>query len=517
MCFALLVYAGAGLWVAAHASATSDEVPHIGAGVAYLQGDFRLNREHPPLVKLLAAAALPAAAYRFHLPAANSGGPSADALQWSFGSAILHAPGQVPLALLLRARLPLLVLNASLFGFLALWAHAAFGAAAACWALLLLAGCPLWLAHASLVTTDAPATCFFFGCAACADRLLFAQGRARACWAAALAGLCALALATKYSLVAVLGLVPLAFALDAWRSGRSAQLPWCFGAAAVGGAAGCALSWGLPADPLAYVRGIQQVGHNHHTQGYAYYAFGSLFVGQDPLYFARALLVKASAGTLLGAALAAGLALSRRLGRVAPPSPARERSHALLWLPPLGYYALMAGFAPAIGVRYVLPVLPFLLLAAGAGLAACMRQAPLRWLLAALCALQLYGLAAALRATPLAYFNGFFCFTGDAPPCLDDSNVDWGQGLPQLEAARAERYADAALRIFYFGSSPPGAYVRGAQVAAPTELLQPQPALYAVSLHVLARAPDASWVRRAAPREIVAGSYALFDLRGLAR
>src|SRR5580704_5783816 len=37
-------------------SPTIDEVAHIGAGLSYLQKlDLRLNEEHPPLAKLLAA------------------------------------------------------------------------------------------------------------------------------------------------------------------------------------------------------------------------------------------------------------------------------------------------------------------------------------------------------------------------------------------------------------------------------------------------------------------------------
>src|ERR1700722_4688538 len=40
-------------------SVTIDEVPHIGAGVSYLQKlDMRMNEEHPPLAKVLAATPL---------------------------------------------------------------------------------------------------------------------------------------------------------------------------------------------------------------------------------------------------------------------------------------------------------------------------------------------------------------------------------------------------------------------------------------------------------------------------
>jgi hypothetical protein len=40
-------------------SVTFDETAHLGAGVSYLEtGDFRLNPEHPPLAKMIAAAPL---------------------------------------------------------------------------------------------------------------------------------------------------------------------------------------------------------------------------------------------------------------------------------------------------------------------------------------------------------------------------------------------------------------------------------------------------------------------------
>lgn len=45
-----------GLVAASRLAATMDEIPHFGAGLSYLEhGDFRMNPEHPPLVKVLAA------------------------------------------------------------------------------------------------------------------------------------------------------------------------------------------------------------------------------------------------------------------------------------------------------------------------------------------------------------------------------------------------------------------------------------------------------------------------------
>src|SRR5882724_4412315 len=49
---------------------TIDEPWHITAGVAYLRtGEYYLNPEHPPLVKLVAALDAPRSVFRFSEPA----------------------------------------------------------------------------------------------------------------------------------------------------------------------------------------------------------------------------------------------------------------------------------------------------------------------------------------------------------------------------------------------------------------------------------------------------------------
>ena len=49
MLIAWLGFLAAGWHLAHTQSATFDEVPHLAAGVLYLSGDLRFNREHPPL------------------------------------------------------------------------------------------------------------------------------------------------------------------------------------------------------------------------------------------------------------------------------------------------------------------------------------------------------------------------------------------------------------------------------------------------------------------------------------
>src|SRR6201997_4397210 len=62
-------------------SITVDEVAHIGAGVSYLQKlDLRMNEEHPPLAKVLAA--LPLVLRRVHADYSH--------LSWTFNKMNLN-------------------------------------------------------------------------------------------------------------------------------------------------------------------------------------------------------------------------------------------------------------------------------------------------------------------------------------------------------------------------------------------------------------------------------------------
>jgi len=506
-CFAWAVFLAAGIHVAATESASYDEVPHIAAGVRYLAGDLRLNREHPPLIKVLAALALPDRDPPLPLP------PDADpdAAQWTYGSDWLYESDREPLGLLFRARLPLLLLNSALLFGVALWAERVAGVFAACMAACLLATCPTWIANSAIVTTDSAATLFFFCASYAGFRLVRVPRQERLRQATCLVLVFALALATKYSMLAALGLVPLGVALDALWLRRTGALVWAAAAACAGGLIGLLFAWGLPPHPEIYLAGISHVGE-YHVRGYMYYAFGSFFHVLDPFYFAKALLVKVSLPVLLLCALSPWLGRRSHLDPVD-----RKRGHGFSWLfvvPPLGYYVLMATNAPAIGVRYVLPVFPFLCLLAGIAAAGLWRRARLRWLLAPLAAAQILSLVVALRATPLSFFNGLGCNTGDELPCLDDSNVDWGQALPKLKRYRDERFPRETIRIFYFGSSPPRAYVDHSAVPEPDEISKPRRALYAMSLHLRARCPKAAWPRQQRPIAVVGGAYAIFDLRG---
>jgi hypothetical protein len=135
-------------------SFTFDETGHLTAGFSHVYlGDFRLQPEHPPLAKLLAALPLLSMDHNWAPPDAEDWRESATwqiARTWLFE----RADGE---RLLIPARCVMvaLLLVTNLLVYLTAWRL--FGRNAGLLALMLAALSPTLLAHGRLVTTDLPA------------------------------------------------------------------------------------------------------------------------------------------------------------------------------------------------------------------------------------------------------------------------------------------------------------------------------------------------------------------------
>ena len=147
-------------------SAIIDELAHIPAGYAYVfLRDYRLNPEHPPLIKMLAA--LPLAFTDLKFPTNVKSWIEDINGQWTQGAIFLYESGNNPDTILRLMRLPMMLL-AVLLGWLAwLFTRRHFGDRVAGLALFLFALSPTFIAHSRYVTTDlAAAFGFFIGIAA---------------------------------------------------------------------------------------------------------------------------------------------------------------------------------------------------------------------------------------------------------------------------------------------------------------------------------------------------------------
>jgi hypothetical protein len=131
---------------------TFDEAYHIASGVSYVErGDFRLNPEHPPLVKLWVGSFM--AATGFHLSPLREFHDKHDERRFAEEDVFFHNdPGSVQR----RSRIAMWALNGLLLIALALALRRSFGPAVALGTILFLAIDPTVAAHLPVVMTDLP-------------------------------------------------------------------------------------------------------------------------------------------------------------------------------------------------------------------------------------------------------------------------------------------------------------------------------------------------------------------------
>lgn len=142
-------------------SAIMDELAHIPAGYSYLsQNDYRLNPEHPPLIKDLAA--LPLLFLDLNFPTDVKAWSKDVNGQWDMGRIFLYEAGNDPDRILFWARFPVMLL-ALFFGWLLFsWTRRVYGDKVGLLALTFFAFSPTFIAHSRYVTTDLAAAFGFF-------------------------------------------------------------------------------------------------------------------------------------------------------------------------------------------------------------------------------------------------------------------------------------------------------------------------------------------------------------------
>lgn len=141
-------------------STTMDELAHIPAGYSYLsQKDFRINPEHPPLIKDLAA--LPLMFLDLNFPTDVSSWTEDINGQWLLGWEFLYNSGNNPEQILFWSRLSMVITLVFLGWFLFYWIKKEFGSKIALFVLILFAFSPNFIAHGRLVTTDVGAVLGF--------------------------------------------------------------------------------------------------------------------------------------------------------------------------------------------------------------------------------------------------------------------------------------------------------------------------------------------------------------------
>jgi 4-amino-4-deoxy-L-arabinose transferase-like glycosyltransferase len=321
------------------------------------------------------------------------------------------------------------------------WGRELYGVPAGLLATFLYAFSPNLLAHTRLITPDIALTVFAFGATFFFWRSLESQSGRDVLWAGALLGL---ALLSKFT--ALLWLPLFAALLAVW-SIRTGQRP-PRRALAVCGVAGAVLLLGYGFDLTPYVEGIA-FQLEHAEEGHPAFFAGRHADGGWWYYALMSLLLKTPAPSLLLLG-ASAIRLARRRNR------SRWLDESFVVLPPLAVIAFFSFQHQSIGLRYVLPALPFLFVFASGVLATGRPRGLARVALAGLLA---WVLAASLSIYPhyLAYFNETVGGPARGYRYLVDSNLDWGQDLEGLAKFMRERDIER-VHLSYFGTDSPARY-----------------------------------------------------------
>ena len=516
-------------------SATFDEVVHLPAGYSYLRtGLFKINPQHPPLIKELCA--LPLLFLDLKMPVDRETLQRSQVpltYQWGFGRRFLYS--QNADQILFLGRLVAVTLSLGLAALIAWWSLRLWGHAGALLAVSLYLLDPTVTAHAQLVTTD-------IGLAFFATLFLFALRRYvedPARWRLILSGVClGLALAAKFSGIILIPMALVLLVLARAQADGNAAPQKASKAAARPPKKGAAKAqprfspwtsfllllpvaalvvWAVyffPADPLVYLKGLATVNKDHDP-GYHPYLLGEMKPGRWYSYFAIAYLVKTPIPELMLLAFALFAFFKGKR--------ASTLDEAFLLLPAATFFLGYSLTADNLGVRYLLPCYPFLMISMGrlGGVIAAGKA----WVKAGAAVLLIWMVAEFAWIWPdhLSYFNEITGVPPHGSRWLDDSNLDWGQGLIQLRDYLSENPLPD-FSLCYFGSASPAYYgIRAREITVKDLLSPPAPGTYVLSAHCVARAraelarsygeASGNYLAGAVPRQVVGHVFEIYDFR----
>ena len=529
-------------------SATYDEPMHIAAGLSYIEtGRIVVSPDHPPLLKELSALSLRSAGVRWPAtPEANAATSGKQLFPSSVARSIVVDNG--PDHVMFWARLPLILVATGLVFAVYMLGRRLVGEAAGVGAAFLCAFDPNILGLSFLVITDVGlATFLILFIVALWDYVNRVNATRAIVCGIALGG----ALGAKYSAIILPPLAALMMLAAVWwpprlgqagaearaAKGRSDSTAHAgrrllrygvgFGIMLVAAFVVLQVIYLFPKDLLQYRRGWSSI-YGGHVDGFQTYLAGHL-APRFYSYYVAAFLLKEPLASIVLAAI--GVWIVVRDKDIHP------LARAFLLIPPallvVGYTVMSYG----IGIRYLMPAIPFAHLLGGVALATLFQatRLPVRAAAGVLCAWVLL-VAVGIYPDHLSYFNESACILDDptklgldggsrcGPTWLDDSNVDWGQGLKQLKAWLDKNAPGRQVRLGYFGTIPPEAYgIRQVPMSDDDMLYGRSPGLYAVSAHIVASTPavafrarggGAEWLRRTQPVAIVGHAYYIFDVPG---
>lgn len=505
----LLALASALVYQAWHLGVTIDEPSHLMSAHLYWHGADKLYpRDMPPVIKITGGwvAAL------FDLPVPYDHEIWQTQQEWDIACEMMaRMSGDQVQRVYFWSRLPLIVFPLLTALLVWRWSRELFSP----WIGVLLAALyalePTALGHGALFKNDIAAT-FAYLLFWYRVWKLWPQPSMRNVLWLALALL--LAIMSKLSMLVLLAVAPLLIAVRFWPEPRrlAAALAILLGVVYLGTLAAYQFETRrIPASELADLRarGVSApfVAAAHvfqvvpvatpmwtgvvslfqsNSDGAPVYLMGKERPGGTPWYFLAALAVKVPVALQILFVLSVIVFAARTLRN-------RFKLLDLAWLvPPLLYLGLASMSSLQLGVRLVLPALPFALLLCGYGL---------HWLMwgrRRLVAVALFAWLCVRVATlyphTISFFNSWAGGPENGLEYLADSNLDWGQDLRDL-AAVVHQSGIPKINLSYFGNDIPQRFFSEKELNiivppwteefAGSGRLSPEPGYYAISATLL--------------------------------
>lgn len=477
-------------------SAIVDEVAHIPAGYTYDKDhDYRLNPEHPPLVKSLAA--LPLALNK------NIKGPESDWSwsgidQWDAGWFMLYHAGNDPKQVLLWSRIPMMLLMICLGLFLFKWTKELFGTTVGLIILTMYAFYPDVLAHGRLVTTDVAAALGYVVVTYYFNKVIVSKWSWKTIIIAALAF--AFAQLLKFSAFLLFGIFLIMVIIKAVLDRKDNAGFWTgfkegFKRYFLVAAFSVLFVWityipyvwntppsvehqlietNLTQDPRTLpLRNFEHKFENNAvSRGLGHYLLGIMLVigrvegGNNtyilghlsdksiPWYFPVAWLLKTPISVILSVWASIGLLIFSW-----PKSKEDKWNLAIILTPILVYWGFTLKGQLDIGIRHLMPTVPFALLMIGYTYSKFFAGKYKNYAYGIVTILVIYMIGSTLYNYPnfISYFN-------EATPKdqrytrLIDSSLDWGQDLLRLQKYINDNHIDS-IKVDYFGGSVPSYYI----------------------------------------------------------
>lgn len=544
-------------------SATVDEVTHLPAGYSYLKtGDFRMGRENPVLIKLISGT--PLLFFDLKIPTDHPSWRQLD--QYAFGGQFLYHSNKNGDRILFWGRMPIILLSILLAYFVFRWAKELFGINAGLLALFLYIFEPNILAHSVLATTDLGVAVFSFIALYYFWKFIRESRPKNLILAGFTFGL---AQASKFSAILLVPIYLLLILMRIFSANEVTSSVKLFRRlspaksriqksyvlfasllsifliaflvifASYGfqikpvlspddplGKHTKALHQLLPRNNKVVNRGVyfflerfpipaadwfrgQASQILHSREGHSAFLMGMYSEKGWWYYYLVAFLIKTPIPLLVLLIIAIWL-----FGK----SKEKKMEDEYFLIVPIAVMFAASFFNRiAIGLRYLLPVYPFLFVFTSRLAGVRLKRQTLFIVMVGI--LSLWYIFSSLSIYPhyLAYFNEFVGGPNNGYKYLVDSNLDWGQDLKGL-AKYVEERKIKEVKLSYFGTASPNYYQIPYQLVTEKEMHKYTPGIYAISATNLQNAlvvdkTRFDWFKKYQPVDKIGYSIFIYDIR----